>query len=81
MHKILYLWFYLGKTLDLYEKLKNLSDKNFEKKTKIILMIVYAIIMFTAIQSKMNIVVFIILFAVVPIAIYFYIRKIFPKEK
>lgn len=66
--------------MNLYENLKNLLDKNFEKKTKIILMIIYAIIMFIAIQSQMNLIIFILLFAVVPIAIYFYVKSIFPKK-
>lgn len=67
--------------MDLYKKLKELSNKNFEKRTKVILMIVYAIIMFLAIQSQMNIIIFTLLFAVVPIAIYFYVKSIFPKNK
>lgn len=67
--------------MNLYEKLKNLLDKDFEKKTKIILMIVYGIIMFIAIQSQMNTIIFILLFAITPIAIYFYVKNIFPKNK
>ena len=66
--------------MNLYEKIKSLLDKNFQKKTKIILMIAYAIIMFLAIQSEINTIFFILLFAVVPIGIYFYVKSIFPKS-
>jgi len=49
------------------------------KRTRIVLMIVYAVIMFTAIQTKISMITFIILFAVLPIIIYFYVKTIFPK--
>ena len=51
-----------------------------EKKTRIIIMIVYAVIMFTAIQTKISMITFIILFAVLPVVIYFYVKTIFPKS-
>ena len=51
-----------------------------EKKTRIIIMIVYAVIMFTAIQTKISMITFIILFAVLPTVIYFYVKTIFPKK-
>jgi uncharacterized membrane protein len=71
---------FIGSNLSLYEKLKNLFDKNLEKKTKMILMIVYAVMMFSAIQSQINTIMFILLFAVLPIGIYFYVKSIFPKN-
>lgn len=51
-----------------------------EKKTKIIILIIYAVVMFTTIQMNMGIVTFIILFAVLPTVIYFYVKTIFPKK-
>lgn len=66
--------------MDLNEYLSKLSSINLEKKTRIVLLIVYALIMFVAIQSQMNIITFILLFAVVPIGVYIYVKKIFPKE-
>ena len=53
---------------------------NLDKRTRIIIMIVYAVIMFTAIQTKISMITFIILFAVLPIVIYFYVKTIFPKN-
>lgn len=53
---------------------------NLEKKTRIILMIVYAVIMLTAIQTKISIVTFIIFFAVLPIVIYFCVKRVLPKN-
>jgi hypothetical protein len=51
-----------------------------EKRTRIIILIVYAVIMFTAIQTKISMITFIILFAVLPVVIYFYVKTIFPKN-
>lgn len=53
---------------------------NLDKRTRIIIMIVYAVIMLTAIQTKISMITFIILFAVLPIVIYFYVKTIFPKN-
>lgn len=51
-----------------------------EKKTRIIILIIYAVIMFSAIQIKISLVTFIILFAVLPVIIFFYVKTIFPKN-
>lgn len=51
-----------------------------EKKTRIIILVIYAVIMFTAIQIKISLVTFIILFAVLPVIIFFYVKTIFPKN-
>jgi len=51
-----------------------------EKKTRIIILIIYAVIMLSSIQIKISIVTFIILFAVFPGLIYFYVKTIFPKN-
>lgn len=66
--------------MDINEYIKKLSSINFEKRTKTILLIIYAAIMFIAIQNEINTITFIILFAIVPIAIYYYVKSIFPKS-
>ena len=65
--------------LNLNESIKELLSKKINKKIKIILLIIYALIMFFTIQIKINTIVFILLFAVAPISIYFYVKTIFPK--
>jgi len=65
--------------LNLNEYIKKISVINFNRKTKIILLVVYALIMFTTIQSEINTIIFILLFAVAPISIYFFVKSIFPK--
>ncbi|XOB61256.1 hypothetical protein ACMC56_11640 [Campylobacterota bacterium DY0563] len=51
-----------------------------EKKHRIILMIIYAVIMFISIQSQMDLISFVLLFAVAPIAIFIYVKKLFLKK-
>ena len=51
-----------------------------EKRTRIVILIIYAVIMFSAIQIKISMITFIVLFAVLPIVIYFYVKTIFPKN-
>ncbi len=65
--------------MNINEAIKELSSKNINKKVRIILLIAYALIMFLTIQIKINTIVFILLFAVAPISIYFYVKAIFPK--
>jgi len=50
------------------------------KNKRIIAMVIYALIMFLAIQSQMGIFTFILLFAILPIGIYLFVKSIFPKE-
>ena len=58
--------------------IKKLS--NLDKRTRVIIMFIYAVVMFIVIQTKISIITFFILFAVVPTIIYFYIKTIFPKD-
>ena len=51
------------------------------KNSKIILMIVFAIIMFSSIQSQIDIYIFIGLFIIAPVVIYLFVKKIFPIDK
>lgn len=59
----------------IFEKLKNL-----DRKSRIIIMIIYAVLMFISIQLKIGLLIFILLFAVLPISIYLYVKKIFPRD-
>lgn len=53
----------------------------FTQNNRIILLAVYAFVMFFTIINEINTVVFILLFVVVPVAIYFLVQSIFPKKK
>ena len=53
---------------------------NLDKRARIVIMIIYALIMFISIQIKIGIITFIILFAILPIVIYLYVKSIFPKN-
>lgn len=60
--------------------INKLSNIKLEKNHRIILMLIYAIIMFISIQTQMGLITFILLFVVAPISIYFYVKKLFPKK-
>lgn len=66
--------------MDINKYINSFSNIKLQKNHKILLMVVYAVIMFIAIQAQMNLISFILLFAVLPVGIYFFVRKIFPKE-
>lgn len=54
---------------------------NFDKNSRILFLVVYAVIMFSTIISGINIFVFIFLFVITPISIYFFIKKKYFKDK
>lgn len=62
---------------EIFKKLQNLK---LEKNQRIILMVIYALLMFIAIQSQLGLISFVILFAIAPIGIYLFVLKIFPKK-
>jgi len=53
----------------------------FDKNSRIILLIIYAVIMFITIQNELNTIIFILLFAVTPISVYFFVKKNFPNNE
>ncbi|MEA2018579.1 MAG: hypothetical protein U9N59_09035 [Campylobacterota bacterium] len=64
--------------MKLQEYLNNTLNSEFSRYSKIILMLIYAIIMFGSILNEINIFVFILLFAIAPLSIYYFTKKIFP---
>lgn len=62
------------------EILRKLQYIKLEKIQRIILLFVYALLMFIAIQSQLGLISFVILFAIAPIGIYLFVLKIFPKK-
>jgi len=66
--------------LSINKYINKLSNIKLEKNHRIILMLIYAIIMFISIQTQMGLITFILLFVVAPISIYFYVKKLFPKK-
>ena len=54
--------------------------KNINTKQRVILLSLYGVVMFSTIALKINMLTFIALFIVAPVAIYFFVKNIFPKE-
>lgn len=54
--------------------------KNINTKQRVILLSLYGVVMFSTIALQINMLTFIALFIVAPVAIYFFVKKIFPKE-
>jgi 4-hydroxybenzoate polyprenyltransferase len=54
--------------------------KNINTKQRVILLALYAVVMFSTIAWQINMLNFIALFVVAPVVIYFFVKKIFPKE-
>ena len=50
------------------------------KALKLFLMIIYALVMFASIQADVGILSFIILFAILPLAVYIYVKRVFPNK-
>lgn len=67
--------------MNINDYLDKFSSINLDKRARIALMFLYALIMFISIQSQMNTITFILLFAIVPLGIYIYVKKIFPEKK
>ena len=53
----------------------------FDKNSRIVLLILYAIIMFSTIISEMNMIFFILIFIIAPVSIYYIVKYIFPQEE
>jgi len=52
----------------------------FDRNSRIFLLVLYAIIMFATIASEISILVFVLLFTVMPVSIYFVIKQVFYKD-
>ncbi len=52
----------------------------FSKNIRLVAMVLFAIVMFSAIQFELNLYLFIGLFVVAPVLIYFFVKKIFPQQ-
>ena len=67
--------------MDLHRYIEDLSHFKLNKQTRIVLFVLYAVIMFATIMSKINTLIFIILFVIVPITVYFFVKIIFPNKQ
>lgn len=56
--------------------LEQLSKIKLDKNRRVIILLVYAIIMFATIISEVNTIIFIILFVIAPISIYYFVKNI-----
>jgi len=52
----------------------------FDKNSRIILLLLYALIMLSAISNQINLTLFIILFLILPVSIYSFVKYIFPDQ-
>ena len=52
----------------------------FDRNSRIFLLLLYAIVMFATIASEVSILVFVLLFTVMPVSIYFVIKQVFYKD-
>lgn len=55
-------------------------NSRFNKKLKLILTLIYAFILFFAIQNDLNTTILLVLFVLMPILIYLFVNMIFPKN-
>ena len=60
--------------------MKKWSKLKFDRNSRLILLVVYGVIMFSTISFEINTAVFILLFVAVPAAIFFFVKKVFPKK-
>ncbi|MEA3289668.1 MAG: hypothetical protein U9Q04_05735 [Campylobacterota bacterium] len=66
--------------MDFDRYIKEWSKLKFDRNSRLVLLVVYGVIMFSTIANEINTIVFILLFLVMPVAIYFFVKQIFPKE-
>lgn len=58
----------------------DLLQLKFDKNSRIILLLLYALIMLSAISNQINLTLFIILFLILPVSIYSFVKYIFPDQ-
>lgn len=66
--------------MDFKKYINDWAQFKFDKNSRLLLLVIYAVIMISSISSQINTFVFIILFAILPISIYTFVKYIFPKE-
>ena len=59
----------------------DILNMKFNKNARIVLLAVYAAIMFSTIANEINIIVFVLLFAIIPVFTLFIVKQMFPKGK
>jgi len=56
------------------------SQFKFDKNSRIIFLLIYALLMLSAISNHLNLTLFIILFLILPVSIYSFVNYIFPEQ-
>lgn len=69
-----------GELMNFKKNINDLLQLKFDKNSRIILLLIYALIMLSAISNQINLTLFIILFLVLPVSIYSFVKYIFPDK-
>jgi len=69
-----------GELMNFKKTIDDLVQLKFDKNSRIILLLLYALIMLSAISNQINLTLFIILFLILPVSIYSFVKYIFPDQ-
>ena len=66
--------------MNLKKTIDDLFQLKFDKTSKTIILFLYAVIMILSISNQIDMILFLVLFAILPISIYAYVKYIFPPQ-
>jgi len=69
-----------GELMNFKKTIDDLLQLKFDKNSRIILLLLYALVMLSAISNQINLTLFIILFLILPVSIYSFVKYIFPDQ-
>jgi len=69
-----------GELMNFKKTIDDLLQLKFDKNSRIILLLLYALVMLSAISNQINLTLFIILFLILPVSIYSFVKYIFPDK-
>jgi hypothetical protein len=71
---------YYGDLMNLKKYTNDWLQLKFDRNSRIVLLLLYAIIMLTTISNQINVISFVILFLVLPVSIYYLVKYVFPNN-
>lgn len=69
-----------GELMDFRKIINDLLQLKFDKNSRIIALLLYALIMLSTISNQINMTMFIIVFLILPVSIYSFVKYIFPDQ-
>ena len=69
-----------GELMNFKKNIKDILELNFDKNSRIIVLLIYALVMLSAILNQINLTLFIILFLILPVSIYSFVKYVFPEK-